>query len=200
MALSKPYCTVADVQSYTGDSSISTSTCEDAINYASRFVEQHCRRSFWFQDYTSTQFTVDYRDITPEMIFLPWPIITLTEVMQEESVLETDAYTGMSDGRIRLRKNSKSYWQSIRRNKYLFNAELDIKIKGTFGYAISAVTAPPTDADFPASVRRATIIIASAFTDENEEAAIFGQGNPIPIKDIPEEAYKLLKEYRRAAI
>ena len=200
MALSKPYCTVADVQSYTGDSSISTSTCEDAINYASRFVEQHCRRSFWFQDYTSSQFTVDYRDITPEMIFLPWPIITLTEVMQEESVLETDAYTGMSDGRIRLRKNSKSYWQSIRRNKYLFNAELDIKIKGTFGYAISAVTAPPTDADFPASVRRATIIIASAFTDENEEAAIFGQGNPIPIKDIPEEAYKLLKEYRRAAI
>ena len=120
--------------------------------------------------------------------------------MQEESVLETDAYTGMSDGRIRLRKNSKSYWQSIRRNKYLFNAELDIKIKGTFGYAISAVTAPPTDADFPASIRRATIIIASAFTDENEEAAIFGQGNPIPIKDIPEEAYKLLKEYRRAAI
>ena len=200
MALSKPYCTVADVQSYTGDSSISTSTCEDAINNASRFVEQHCRRSFWYQDYTSSHFTIDYRDITPEMIFLPWPIITLTEVKQEDSVLETDAYTGMSDGRIRLRKNSSSYWQSIRRNKYQFNAELDIKIKGTFGYAISGVTAPPTDADFPASVRRATIIIASAFTDENEEAAIFGQGNPIPIKDIPEEAHKLLKEYRRAAI
>jgi len=200
MALSKPYCTVADVQSYTGDSSISTSTCEDAINYASRFVEQHCRRSFWYQDHTSSAFTIDYRDITPEMIFLPWPIITLTEVKQEDSVLETDAYTGMSDGRIRLRKNSSSYWQSIRRNKYLFNSELDITIKGTFGYTISGVTAPPTDADFPASVRRAAIIIASAFTDENEEAPIYGQGAPIPIKDIPEEAYKLLKEYRRAAI
>ena len=119
---------------------------------------------------------------------------------QEDSVLEADAYTGMSDGRIRLRKNSKSIWRAISRNKYLFNDELDITIKGTFGYTISGTTAPPTDADFPASVRRATVIIASAFTDENEEVNIFGQGTPIPQKDIQEEAFKLLKEYRRAAI
>ncbi len=200
MALSKPYCTVADVKSYTGDSDLGTGTCEEAINYASRFVEQHCRRSFWYQDHSSTAFTVDYRDITPEIIYLPWPIITLTEVKQEDSVLEADAYTGMSDGRIRLRKNSKSIWRAISRNKYLFNDELDITIKGTFGYTISGTTAPPTDADFPASVRRATVIIASAFTDENEEVNIFGQGTPIPQKDIQEEAFKLLKEYRRAAI
>ena len=200
MALSKPYCTVADVKSYTGDSDLGTGTCEEAINYASRFVEQHCRRSFWYQDHSSTAFTVDYRDITPEIIYLPWPIITQTEVKQEDSVLEADAYTGMSDGRIRLRKNSKSIWRAISRNKYLFNDELDITIKGTFGYTISGTTAPPTDADFPASVRRATVIIASAFTDENEEVNIFGQGTPIPQKDIQEEAFKLLKEYRRAAI
>ena len=200
MALSKPYCTVADVKSYTGDSDLGTGTCEEAINYASRFVEQHCRRSFWYQDHSSTAFTVDYRDITPEIIYLPWPIITLTEVKQEDSVLEADAYTGMSDGRIRLRKNSKSIWRAISRNKYLFKDELDITIKGTFGYPISGTTAPPTDADFPASVRRATVIIASAFTDENEEVNIFGQGTPIPQKDIQEEAFKLLKEYRRAAI
>ena len=200
MALSKPYCTVADVKSYTGDSDLGTGTCEEAINYASRFVEQHCRRSFWYQDHSSTAFTVDYRDITPEIIYLPWPIITLTEVKQEDSVLEADAYTGMSDGRIRLRKNTKSIWRAISRNKYLFNDELDITIKGTFGYTISGTTAPPTDADFPASVRRATGIIASAFTDENEEVNIFGQGTPIPQKDIQEEAFKLLKEYRRAAI
>ena len=200
MALSKPYCTVADVKSYTGDSDLGTGTCEEAINYASRFVEQHCRRSFWYQDHSSTAFTVDYRDITPEIIYLPWPIITLTEVKQEDSVLEADAYTGMSDGRIRLRKNSKSIWRAISRNKYLFNDELDITIKGTFGYTISGTTAPPTDADFPASVRRATVIIASAYTDENEEVNIFGQGTPIPQKDIQEEAFKLLKEYRRAAI
>ena len=200
MALSNPYCTVADVKSYTGDSDLGTGPCEAAINYASRFVEQHCRRSFWYQDHSSTAFTVDYRDITPEIIYLPWPIITLTEVKQEDSVLEADAYTGMSDGRIRLRKNSKSIWRAISRNKYLFNDELDITIKGTFGYTISGTTAPPTDADFPASVRRATVIIASAFTDENEEVNIFGQGTPIPQKDIQEEAFKLLKEYRRAAI
>ena len=200
MALSKPYCTVADVKSYTGDSDLGTGTCEEAINYASRFVEQHCRRSFWYQDHSSTAFTVDYRDITPEIIYLPWPIITLTEVKQEDSVLEADAYTGMSDGRIRLRKNSKSIRRAISRNKYLFNDALDITIKGTFGNTISGTTAPPTDADFPASVRRATVIIASAFTDENEEVNIFGQGTPIPQKDIQEEAFKLLKEYRRAAI
>ena len=200
MALSKPYCTVADVQSYTGDSSISSSTCENAINYASRFVEQHCRRSFWYQDYSSSAYTIDYRDVTDEIIYLPWPIITLTEVKQETTVLETGSYTGMSDGRIRLRKNSSSVWDHVSRNQYKFNTELDITIKGTFGYTVSGTTAPPTDADFPASVRRAVIIIASAFTDENEESPIYGQGVPIPIKDIPEEAYKLLKEYRRAAI
>ena len=200
MALSKPYCTVADVKSYTGDSDLGTGTCEEAINYASRFVEQHCRRSFWYHDHSSTALTVDYRDITPEIIYLPFPIITLTEVKQEDSVLLEDAYTGMSDGRIRLRKNSSSIWRIIRYDKYMFNKELDITIKGTFGYTISGTTAPPTDADFPASVRRATVIIASAFTNENEETNLFGQGTPIPIKDIPEEAYKLLKEYRRSAI
>ena len=200
MALSKPYCTVADVKSYTGDSDLGTGTCENAINYASRFVEQHCRRSFWYQDHTSTAFTVDYRDITPEIIYLPWPIITLTEVKQEDTVLDADAYTGMSDGRIRLRKNTKSIWRAISHDKYIFNDELDITVKGTFGYTISGTTAPPTDEDFPAAVRRATVIIASSFTDENEEAPIYGQGTPIPIKDIPDEAYKLLKEYRRAAI
>ncbi len=200
MALSKPYCTVADVKSYTGDSDLGTGTCEEAINYASRFVEQHCRRSFWYHDHSSTALTVDYRDITPDIIYLPFPIITLTEVKQEDDVLESDAYTGMSDGRIRLRKNSSSIWRIIRYDKYIFNKELDITIKGTFGYTISGTTAPPTDADFPASVRRATVIIASAFTNENEETNLFGQGTPIPIKDIPEEAYKLLKEYRRSAI
>lgn len=200
MALSKPYCTVAEVKSYTGDSDITTSTCEDAINHASRFVEQHCRRSFWYQDHSSTAFTVDYRDITPEIIYLPFPIITLTEVKQEDTVLDADSYTGMSDGRIRLRKNSSSIWRVISREKYLFNDELDITIKGTFGYTISGTTAPPTDEDFPAAVRRATIIIASSFTDENEEANIFGQGTPIPVKDVPDEAYKLLKEFRRSAI
>ena len=200
MALSKPYCTVADVRSYTGDTDIASATCDSAIDYASRFVEQHCRRSFWYQDHSSTALTVDYRDVTPEIIYLPWPIITLTEVKQEDSVLETDAYTGMSDGRIRLRKNSSSVWSIIKYNQYIFNSELDITIKGTFGYTISDTETPPTDANFPASVRRATAIIASTFTDENEEAPIYGQGTPIPIKDIPEEAYKLLKEYRRAAI
>lgn len=200
MALSKPYCTVADVKSYTGDSELGTGTCEEAINYASRFVEQHCRRSFWYQDHSSTAYTVDYRDITPDIIYLPWPIITLTEVKQEDSTLETDAYTGMSDGRIRLRKNSSSIWRVLRYNKYIFNSELDITIKGTFGYTVSGTTAPPTDVDFPASVRRATVLIASAFTNENEESSIFGDGTPIPVKDVPEEAFKLLKEYRRSAI
>lgn len=200
MALSKPYCTVADVRSYTGDPDITTSTCEDAINSASRFVEQHCRRSFWYQDYSSTPFLVDYRDITPELIYLPWPVITLTEVKQEDTVLQTDSYQGLSDGRIRLRKNTESIWQSISRNKYAFNYQLDITIKGTFGYTVSSNTAPPTDENFPASVKRATVLIASAFTNENTEANPFGQGTPVPLKDIPDEAYNLLKVFRRSAV
>jgi hypothetical protein len=199
MALVKPYCTVADVKSYTRDNDI-THLCDDAINHASRFVDQHCRRSFWFQDYTSSAFIVDYRDITPDIIYLPWPIINLTEVKQEDSVLETDSYTGMSDGRIRLRKNSLSPWRIISRNTYQFNDELDIAIKGTFGYTITSNDQPPTDPNFPTAIRRATTIIAATLTDENEEMDPFGEGTPIPVRSIPEEAFTLLKEYRRSAI
>lgn len=200
MALSKPYCNVADVRSYTGDFDISSSTAEESINQASRFVDQYCRRDFWYHDHSSSSFLVDYRDITDHMIYLPFPIINLTEVKQEDTILESDAYTGYSDGRIRLRRNRSSIWKILRDDGYIFDSDLDITIKGTFGYAISSNTEIPTDANFPAAIRRATAIIASSFTDENEESPMFGDGNPIPVKDIPEEAYKLLKQFRRAVV
>ena len=200
MALSKPYCTVGDVRSYTSDRDIPTSVAEEAINYASRYVDQFCNRSFWYHDHTSSSLLVDYRDITPHMIYLPFPIITLTEVKQEDTILEPDAYTGYDDGRIRLRRNRSSIWKILRDDGYIFDSDLDITVKGTFGYAVSSNTEVPTDTNFPVAVRRATAIIASAFTDENEESPLFGDGNPIPVKDIPEEAKRLLKEGRRSAV
>ena len=175
--LLRPYTTRLEVQKETKNSG---SEVDDwylqCINLASRFVEERCNREFWFNDHTSAPYEVERRRVLGDIVKLPFPIITLTELRvfsdindpnDDNDVWATDEYYYQVGDTIVHAEAAQSglgvagspgYF-----GKYPFRGFL--RIKGTFGFALATEFADGFDADttppplLPPGVRRATTLI-----------------------------------------
>ena len=184
-ALYRPYCTLAQVQKETRN--VDTAQADwfrQCVNAASRAVEDFTRRDFWYHDHSSTALEVKDEWVAKSRIVLPWPIITLTEIEQEDDMVDSENYRF---------ENRTIYgaedWVSR-------DYEVTLLVKGTFGYVITAETAPPTN--LPADLQRACVLIAAAWTAFNRKEVVGGEGGRESVLDtkFPAEATRLLNRYR----
>ena len=206
VALSYPYCSLSDVQDEIRNHSADIEDkLRTAINLASRRVDEHCNRDFKFHDHATTALPVPTRCIIGDKIFLPWPILTLTVVTENEVALDANDYyfeagekwiERVSNLAVRLGQSPDTVvvtplWMKP-------GGGTSLTIKGTFGYALETTdgsTKPPPL--LPASLRRACALIASAWSGEYRKESVSpdGQKNSVLDATIPREALMLLRPY-----
>lgn len=196
MALSTPYCTLQDLKDElrNDDSEIKPEVLtrhEEAINQASRLVEDWCLRDFTYHDHSSTPYTVLEREVIGDMIYLAWPIKTLTLVTVDGDTISVDDYR-VSGG--------KGIKYAFEWPDFPFDNDSFIQLTGTFGYTHTTLTTIPEDPLFPIGVRRATTIIAATLTGDYRKEIPNREGGGITsllVNDIPTQAKKMLNRYRR---
>jgi len=213
MALEEPYTALADVRAETKSSSSSLDTWyETCINQASRMVDSHCHRDFWFHDHSSTVYRLDRARVIGGMAILPFPVITLTSLWVFSDInagatgndlYATDEYYyEVGSPTIRAEAENVLMFQRNAPGDAVFGSypfKGFLEVEGTFGYTLSVsnptTTPPPT---IPQEVRRATTLIAAAISNENRKEVISLDGGIESILDtrIPSEATMLLKRWR----
>ena len=189
--LLRPYTTVDDVCAEMRVSSGEyTTKITDAINLASRWVDDFCGRDFWYHDYSTSAYETKCFDCT---IVLPWPILSLVSVEARGVVYSDEIY--WSDRTIDVGYHSDVFSELMR---WEF-----VRVFGTFGYALqqsSPNTNPPVS--IPASVRRATTLIAAAWTGEYrvEQVGLDGQRVSVAESKVPSDAKLLLSPFKSLVV
>lgn len=189
-SLKYPYCTLLSVQEETRNS---VSSNEDkmikAINLASRQIDSFCRRDFLFHDHASDLYQVKTNQVIGNKIYLPWPVLTLTEVVVGGGALDPDSYffeNGEATAMIMFDRDLPSIRPSRR-----------IQFRGTFGYPFSVENPETNPPEIPEAVSRAATLIASAWSGENRKDQVGLDGSKVSILDntIPAEAKTLLQKF-----
>ncbi len=193
--LVRPYCTLQSVQEVTGNSE------EDgiektlrSINEASRLIEDQCGAGFWFYDHTSTPFKVPQGSVIGKVAFLPFPVLSLTEVTVDGIVVDL-AETDIDVGEPYVSSLVTDWGGSPFSGKML--------IKGTFGYVMSppdpnnGLALPPSN--LPESVRRACMLMAASMSGlwHRERVGIDGEKTTMLETRIPAEVDSLLSKWNR---
>ena len=189
--LNKPYCTLAQLQEYLGnDQSSEDEWFQECINRASRIMELWCHTDFWYHDYSVTPLTIQRRWVVKDKIYLPWPIITLTRVLSEETELTNGSDYRYEVGRKRI-VYAGAIWPQDKIEDW-------ITVYGTFGYTITSTTQPPTDVSFPATLTQACVEIAGALSGENRKEVVDLSGIKQSLLDrkIPMSAQRYLNRHR----
>lgn len=185
--LLRPYCTVSEVRAVCGntDSSIEDKL-KDAINNASRFLEDLLKRDFVLHDYSSDALVVRKQAVQKLILglelYLPYsPVIEITEISEDGTVLtEHDDYEIDTKLGIVLRVGAAAWGD-------------EIAIKCKLGYNNAAdVTLPAPELVGP--VREACAKIAAAWSGENKREQIGFDGKKVPLTDktIPKDAWDLI--------
>ena len=190
--LNKPYCTLAQLQEKLGnDSSDEDEWFQECINRASRWIDEHCHRDFWFHDHSSTLLTVERRWVTADSIFLPWPVITLTAITVDDNAEVLDQDWRFEVGRKEI-VYAGTKWPEHKIEDW-------IVLTGTFGYSITGLTAPPDDAAFPAGITHECIKIAAAISGKyrKEFVDLAGVKHSLLDDKIPKDVKMNLGRYRR---
>lgn len=203
MTLERPYCTLLDVQTETKNSgSEYDETYTQAINLASRYIETHCRRDFWYHDYTQTPYRVPRSRVIGSDVILPFPIIDITEVRYlEDATVASSSDFALSEIEYYFEegKSTISLSSTLRIN-YPFDGK--VEVYGEFGLNLQVddednpiLTAPPVN--LPASIRRATTILAAAWSNERriEQVALDGSRTQLLDNTISKEVYHLLERF-----
>lgn len=99
VTLVRPYATLRDVQRECRN--VDTGSAEDdmreAINQASRMVDDMVNRDFFYHDHASSALRINSSWITANTIYLPWPILTLTEVKLNGEVQDAEGWVWEND-------------------------------------------------------------------------------------------------------
>jgi hypothetical protein len=157
----------------------------DSINRASRRIDEICGRDFWSHEHSIDPYIVARKHVTGKVALLPFEINTLTEVTLDGVELEL-ASISYSQG-------DTFFEYSSSFGSIPFTGEL--AIKGSFGFPTTSLTEPP--ATIPASIRRATILIACAFSNEwrRERVAFDGSRESLLETKVPSEVNDFLKPW-----
>lgn len=196
MALLNPYCSVAAVRSELRNNAtagqsgyIADSLIEDAINAASRFIDEYKGRDYLYHNHSSTVLKLGPHSnaIFGTTLFLPYrPCITLTvvEVQGETWVEGTDFI--IHDDRERLICVNRESWPVEQGPDYWTH------LTGTFGYVQANSAAIPTG--LPDRIAKAAVLIAANLTGYAQKDVRGLDGNKVTIldKSIPKEALMLL--------
>lgn len=213
--LNKPYTTVNKVKKEC-QIALSESNNDDWLkevtNDASRFIEEYVGRDFWYHDHSSTALTIKSKWVVGSKIFIPWPIVTLTEISIDGVALDADDYAfetqDIKKGGSIIYRSGDVYWTAdldtlnssgIDQSSLPPShnpADMLIEALGTFGYTITSATEPPTDV--PAGISRAATLVAAAMSGLNRKQFTPLDGSPIEFTEyrIPPEAKKLLDQYK----
>ena len=223
VTLEKPYCSLLDVQKETKNSGPElTDWYHSCINLASRWVEEHCRRDFRFHDHSEGEDPLVVRRtwVMEDTVYLPWPIITLTKLWvyndrvvgktnddlwnPEDYYFENDDTKQIgkitAESRVMFRENPFTYRSPTIFGEYPFVRNM--VIEGTFGYPNDVGEDEEGDTrmpiGLPASVRKATAIIAATYSLERRLEQTNLEGNRIELIElnIPGDVYKLLNKFR----
>ena len=100
VVLSKPYTSVNRVKRechIKQSESNNDNWLKQCVNDASRLAEEMTHREFWYYNHATTALTVKTGWVVSDTVYLPWPIITLTEVAIDDVALDTDDYTYEND-------------------------------------------------------------------------------------------------------
>ena len=184
--LLNPYCTLAEVQKESRNAdSAQVDWFKTCINSASRWVDEYTQTDFLYHNHASTALDVKYSFVIGRTITLPWKILTLTEIVQDDIVLDPDYY----------RFDLRTIYAET--DFVPFDWKSNISVKGTFGYVQSASDVPPTD--IPPSVTRATVLLACAWTMFTRREVIGYEGGKESLLDsrIPKEVPMLLKAFKK---
>lgn len=199
--LLNPYCTLKAAQIEAGNSD--GEAAPDflvEINKASRWLDEHCQRDFLFHDHTTTSLVVQEAWCAGNVIFLPWPVITLTEIKVAGAVLDPGSYRHS-------RRPQSATEKILRSGNWLDSTEPGassalpplIELKGTFGFAPAATNPTSTPSpDIPASISQACAAIA-AIRSGNVRREITGPGGTreaITVRNVPQSILDSLKPYR----
>lgn len=188
--LANPYCSLDDVQKELRNTDeVLEDTIIVAINQASRFIDDHCETDFLFHDYSASAYTVPRKRVIADSIFLPWPIVTLTEVISDGDSFDMgdDIYYEVGGREI----------QSLDGDFADYPCTLAVTVKGTFGYEADSAT--EVAATLPPHVRRAATLIAAAWTGryQKEQVSADGLVQQLLLTDVPQEALRLLKRHKQ---
>lgn len=189
----RPYCNLADVQGVAGvTDSEYDDTLIEAINSASRMVEEMTGRNFWFNDHSATPYKVSRKSVIGPIALLPFEIITLTEVGVDGVLLDLADLNYDVGGR--------SIESTVSFGDYPFTGKMELS--GTFGFPLAVddnddpvLTLPPPT--IPSTVRRAAILIAAALSNEwrKERVAPDGSRESLLEVRIPSEVRTLLRQW-----
>lgn len=193
ITLLRPYCSLSDLQDFLGnDTPDNVNTLLRAINRASRVIEDKTGRNFWFNDYSTSAYRVFRSDVTPKRALLPFEIITLTEVSEDEEVLEEG-----SDNDYIFDVGTRSIQFTSDRT---FPYTGTLLIKGTFGYALAdapnSQTQPPPL--LPGEISDAALRIAAAYSglwEKSVQNPIAGSNETVRVQTPPREAISVLQKY-----
>lgn len=193
MAITNGYATLAEVKAYINTSSTNATddaVIEDMVEMASRLIDAETHRTFYAR--TETR----YFDYTSERgLMLDDDLLTITTLTNGDGTVITSADYKLfplnltQKDEVRLIQSSSIYWDT---DAYS-NTEGVISIAGTWGYSATA----------PDNIKHACIsIVVSAYHRRYGEgvegaATITAAGVVITPKDIPADAWGIIKSYRK---
>lgn len=211
IALQNPYCELRDAQAVAGNTDEeSARDLVREINNASRFIEEYCRRDFLFHDHANTPLLVREGWIAQNVIYLPWPVITLTEVRVDGVALPASEW----------RHQPGTTASNVLRNGPWLPADgivqLDpftprpalampprIELVGTFGYAPAEDDAEKKPSpSLPATIRQACATIAAINSGlvRRDFTNLGGDRESVTVRTFPKETYAALNRYKVAVV
>lgn len=222
-SFSYPYCTLGQVQDETQNiDPADYGDLTDAINQASRWIDWYCQRDFLFHDHATTPLPVPDDWCMQNLIYLPWPVLTLTRITVTDllgaatDVPTTDyrvddAYL-TAGGRIRRMGHWLTGDEFISGGLVpgrLYDLKAQVKLYGTFGYtpALTGGQTPVADPtkpspNIPAEIQVACAVIAAVRSGKARKEIIdfSGQRQTATVKVIPKDVMSMLNRYRRSVL
>lgn len=209
--LISPYCTLRDAQLEAGnDSSDAALDLIAEINKASRWLDEYCSRDFLFHDHAATPLVVQDAWCAGNTIYLPWPVITLTEVRVGGVALAPEEYrVSRRPGSATAKIERNGPWIVDPSNATALNGEKGlmmaprVELVGTFGFA--PATAKPTETpspDVPATIQQACAAIAAIRSGQvRREIVVAGGGREsVTVRSIPKAVLESIAAYRIAVV
>lgn len=214
--LDRPYCTLSEVQDETQNNRPEDiEILSRAINRASREIDEYLRRDFLFRDNASVPLSVPLSYCAENVIFLPWPVLTLTEISivvppDPAAVLPSTDYTFENSilsatskiFRAGSWKAADSYGKVGILPSRSMGLPIQILLKGTFGY-VPAQKDSENDFSQPAigipqSIRTACAVLAGIRSGKlkKEIVDLNGQRNSVTTRTIPKDVADMLARYR----
>lgn len=225
--LVNPYCTLDDVQKeLQNNDADEVPSLLTAINQASRAIDWYCGRDFMYHDHTTTPLTVLNIWCSANIIYLPWPVIELSEVTVADG-FGVPAILPVSDYGF-IRNPLSPTGQVIRSGRWLagdlysdsgllslrtYGMPRQITLKGKFGYALAVDPAAPSTTpgfsatavpspNIPMDISIACTVIASVRSGKARRDLVDFSGNRTSqtLRTVPKDVMAMVMRYKMGVV